>query len=260
MIRLDSIAPDGTPSWTLISQLEHSRIAGVLAEHWGDGGIAPMTPRDVMVPVVYRHDFGWSDWEQVPHVDPEQGRPLSFLEMNLADSTAIWSRSIDLVEDLGPMAQYVVGTHFVRMRKQGTSVDEPVAAEFIEHYEACCAVWKPQWQQADPTNNTRKVLDRAVRHLQLFDMLSIWLCLAKRNEPLEVVVPDDRPITLIRLSDSGVRVDPWPFREPTMSIEAPGRQVPQKHYDDARQLISAERPVAVRWEFSPADRNNPTAG
>lgn len=253
MIRQDSTAPDGTPSWTLISQLEHSRIAGVLAEHWGNDGVAPVQPRDVMVTTVHRHDFGWRDWEENPDVDPEHGRPRSFIEMELADSTAIWAHSIDLLEDVGPMAQYVVGAHFVTMRKGSSSAVEPVAAEFIRRYEARCAGWQKRWQKDGPEHNTRDMLDRAVRHLQLFDMLSIWLCLAKLGQPLEIVVPDDRPLTLVRLSETDVRIEPWPFRPSNVAIEATGRQIPQKRYESLGQWASIARPVRVRWDFAPVD-------
>ena len=90
MIRRDYQDTDGTACWLLVTQPEHARLAGELAEHWGAGTVAPLVSPAELLPAVYHHDDGWSDWEQHPTLDPEHGRPRSFTEMPLERSLEIW--------------------------------------------------------------------------------------------------------------------------------------------------------------------------
>src|SRR5689334_22023337 len=103
MIRRPQPGVDSQPQWVLISQVEHARVSGELAEHWAAGALAP---RDELVATIYHHDDGWREWEQRPDVDPEPGRPRAFTEMPLADSLVIWQRSIDAAARLGNLAPY----------------------------------------------------------------------------------------------------------------------------------------------------------
>jgi hypothetical protein len=80
--------------WLLISQVEHARLAGELAEAWNFNGGRMVAVRDELVQAVRQHDEGWAVWELSPTVDPETGRPRDFTEMPMPTATGIWSRSI----------------------------------------------------------------------------------------------------------------------------------------------------------------------
>jgi hypothetical protein len=45
----------------LVSQVDHSHVAGLLAAHWGNDDFAPPTPFVSMVLAAQEHDSGW--WE-----------------------------------------------------------------------------------------------------------------------------------------------------------------------------------------------------
>ncbi|MFG0334180.1 MAG: DUF3891 family protein [Maioricimonas sp. JB049] len=81
-------------SWLLIPQTEHARIAAELARAWGNSRFAPLSLADWLVPAIRHHDDGWTDWDNSPQTDPESGTPRDFTEMPIAESTAIWHRSI----------------------------------------------------------------------------------------------------------------------------------------------------------------------
>ena len=62
----------------LILQTDHSRIAGVLAAHWGNDQFAKLQPYASMVLAAQEHDSGWWDWEIKPSVN-EQGYPSDYI-------------------------------------------------------------------------------------------------------------------------------------------------------------------------------------
>ena len=64
MIRRDVCDASGGRAWLLIDQIEHARVAGDLAKVWGAGDFAGLEPRDVVLPTIYRHDDGWSSFDQ----------------------------------------------------------------------------------------------------------------------------------------------------------------------------------------------------
>ena len=62
----------------LILQTDHSRIAGLLAAHWGNDQFARLQPYSSMVLAAQEHDSGWWDWEIKPSVN-EQGYPSDYI-------------------------------------------------------------------------------------------------------------------------------------------------------------------------------------
>ena len=176
MIRRDARAEDGTPVWVLVDQVEHARVSGDLARSWGGAGFTPPDPHHTVVSAIYRHDDGWPVYDQAPDTDPAAGLPCEFTEMEMHTANAIWSGSIEKVADLGPLAQYIVASHFVTLRCEGQRADSPEAVRFIRTYRARCQQWLAEWQQASPANTPQRA-HTALAHLQLFDALSLWLCL-----------------------------------------------------------------------------------
>jgi len=250
MIRRDTVDAQGRPCWLLISQCDHARLAGQLAEHWGAAPFASLTPRDVVLPTIYRHDDGWQAWEQQPGIDPQRGRPLSFVEMPTDVAHDIWTCSIERVADLGPLAQYLVARHFADLRRRGSTAENPSSAEFVRRFDEHCAQWLERWQQQDPTTNTEAVADLASRHLQLFDLLSLWLSFAEVGDPLEIVAPDRQSFTLRFVDPSRAVVTPWPWTVESLDLSITARRVPQDNYRTADQLAAAPaESIDLRWHI-----------
>ncbi|MGH7139967.1 MAG: DUF3891 family protein, partial [Pirellulales bacterium] len=111
----------GTDRWVLISQVEHARLSGALAEAWGNEPFARLESHDELVAAVTHHDDGWSAWEVAPKVDLQTGRPLDFTETPLTDSLAIWRESIRRAGDIGPLAAYMVSGHFSALLERFSS-------------------------------------------------------------------------------------------------------------------------------------------
>jgi hypothetical protein len=86
--------------------------------------------------------------------------------------------------------------------------------------------------------------------LQVFDRLSLRLCLGDPAGlgPMEIVLPEDRTLT-ITLGDDGIeRLDPWPFAADEVTVAVPTRTIRLAECTDdvALQAAIAAAPVEDR--------------
>jgi hypothetical protein len=260
MIRRDATAPDGTSSWILISQVDHARISGELASYWGAGGFEPVEPREELLPAIFGHDDGWAAWEQLPGVDSKTGRPLNFTEMPLADSLAIWQRSIDAVRAHGDLAGYAVSGHFSALLRhvnhwQKIGADhETEAADFLARQDAFQNHALARWQAAHTASDAAAVAARGLKFLQFFDALSLWFCTAERDRPLTLDVPGGPPLTLRPRSPTEISLSPWPLDLAELKIAIAGRQIPAAPYESREELAAAQSATAtLAWRLTPAE-------
>ena len=241
----------------LISQVEHARLSGKLAEAWGNERFTPLAPYDQMAAAITHHDDGWSAWEVTPKVDPLTGRPLDFTETPLTDSLAIWRESIGRAAQFGPLAAYMVSGHFSallerfsgRWKSDGALI--PLAENFLIEQRDERERWFGNWQRSAAQESSRGAADRAVGWLQLFDWMSLWLCCAERDASEVFQSPGGATITLRPVGGPyEIEVSPWPFREPALSMEAVGRSVAATRYANSSDLITAAaEPLTLQWSL-----------
>jgi hypothetical protein len=90
---------DGPPQWLLISQVEHAWLSGELArrciQKFGNGDLALVRVRKELFAAIMSHDDGWAEWELAPRLDPQSGKPLSFMELPLVEALDVWNASIE---------------------------------------------------------------------------------------------------------------------------------------------------------------------
>ncbi|HET6880029.1 MAG TPA: DUF3891 family protein [Pirellulales bacterium] len=249
----------GTQRWTLISQVEHARLSGALAEAWDEDRFAGL-PRDELVAAIAHHDDGWSAWEVSPKVDPKSGRPLDFTETPLPDSLAIWRESIARAEQFGPLAAYMVSGHFSALlerfnsRWKSDSTLERLAQGFLQEQRSDRERFLDKWRHHDNQEEGQVAAERAVAWLQTFDALSLWLCCAERSEAETFHPPDTESVTF---SPNGgpyaLEVSPWPFGGQSLEVEAVGRSIIAQRYANSSDLVtSPAEPVTLRWSLRPA--------
>jgi hypothetical protein len=264
MIRRDDPPLAAPTHWVLITQLEHARVAGVLAEHWGASGFQTLADEAVLWAAAH-HDDGWQAWEQRPDVNAA-GQPRSFTEMEPVDSLAIWSRSIEVALAAGPLHGAIVSGHFVALARRATVFlkhAEPLAAveQFIIGNEGLIAEQTAVWRALDPMRNTAARAELALRQLQMFDALSLWFCCTPAGEVERLETPGGAELTLApRAEEPGnlpVNLSPWPFRPEVMNLEIHGRRVPVRAYKDVADLAAtAAQPVLLRCQLQPAARES----
>lgn len=259
MIRRDDPPLAAPTHWVLITQLEHARVAGVLAEHWGASGFQPLAYEAVLWAAAH-HDDGWQAWEQRPDVNAA-GQPRAFTEMEPADSLAIWSRSIDVALAAGPLQSAIVAGHFAALARRATVFlkhAEQLAAveQFIVRNEGLIAEQTAAWRALDPMHNTAARAELALRQLQMFDALSLWFCCTPAGEVERLETPGGAELTLAPLAEepsaSSAILSPWPFRSDVVNLEIHGRRVPAQMYAKAANLAAAAaQPALLRCQLQP---------
>ena len=262
MIRRDIQLGDDQARWLIVSQTEHARLSGELARHC-NRVIGANLAAEQMLPVraevqeaIHHHDDGWLAWDSSPGLDPSSGRPLSFRELPLEESLKLWDASIDRCAEIGPLAGWVVASHFCAL----------LAASTREHEQALIDGWLPEvnqsrdewlktWQAEKPELYTRELEEEALLHLQVFDVMSLWLPLMcpcpgeqwpATMEPYRI--GEGTPLQAVLTPTIGrVHVEPWLFDLPELALEAEALVVPARTYRDGAELLKAGQEYQLQW-------------
>lgn len=253
VIRRDWTAPDGTRCWLLISQIEHAHLAGQLASQWAVDPFAAVAERPEVVAAIVHHDDGWAEWERLPDVDPESGRPLSFMEMPLTESLAIWRDSIDRAADLGNLASWMVASHFTSRLLQSSMAETDPARTWVADMRHRQADWLAAWQAEAPADNRPEIASLAVAYMRMFDTLSLWFCTAEQTRPHDLATPEGLAIRFTPQPSGNVIVAPWPLRSDRLDLTARGEAVPIAGYGSPADLAAAvpRTPIRLQWRVTP---------
>lgn len=254
MIRRAIRDETGADCWMLISQVEHARLSGVLAESWDPAPFERLNCRQELLAAIYHHDDGWADWERSAGIDPESGRPLNFTEMPLVESLAIWRDSIASAGAYGDLAANVVSAHFCSLLRRfsthwrSDSAKTAIANEFLASQQRFQSERLDVWSKRSPVDDAAGVASAALKLLQAFDSLSLWLCCSPQPQPETFELPGGTSTTIRSLAPSEAEISPWPFATPTLEIEAVGRAVPATAYRSRADLaVAPAQPAQLKW-------------
>jgi hypothetical protein len=249
----------------LILQIDHSRIAGLLAAHWGNDQFARLQPYSSMVLAAQEHDSGWWDWEIKPSVN-EQGYPSDYIGSIQHLGQGVWldlyRRAIERIAARDLYAAYFVSMHGEALLTKGMGLlpsmpdytGDPAVQEFIAQQKELRAGWLPTLQknQALTGVTTEKHLWTNFNLMEVFDQFAQFVCnrypfnsQARKNGPthtlsgLAVPVARERPnvtLTIDVLDEAHAIVRPFPFDVSPLTLSFEGRLV-------------ANRPFASQEEF-----------
>ena len=106
----------------LILQVDHSRVTGWFAAHWGNDTFARPSPYAAMVLAAQEHDTGWWDWEIKPQVNDE-GLPPDYIGSIKHLGGKVWldfyRHGIYRLAEQDPYAGYIVSLHSDGLLTQG---------------------------------------------------------------------------------------------------------------------------------------------
>src|SRR5918998_998778 len=74
-----------------VGQPSHAWVSGQLARAWGNESFGPVAPREEVCLGAEQHDVGMAAWDLEPELNPDTGRPQSFMEMALERHLELWS-------------------------------------------------------------------------------------------------------------------------------------------------------------------------
>ncbi|MEK6249418.1 MAG: DUF3891 family protein [Planctomycetales bacterium] len=266
MIRRTTSLADGTDGWILISQVQHAQLAGQILRNWSlhlDSDLASVW--NELLEAVFHHDDGWTEWQQ--KVDPKSGWPLDFLEMPLHETLAIWTRSINLAENIGGLSAYIVAGHFTQLLQpvltQSAGGQVSTVRNWCAEMSEARKGWLANWQSQNESVHTIELAEKAVRILKAFDAASLWFCCQPVSPPHVLQSHIGPPVVMTQDSETqstgiqqpgtqkpgtNVVVSPWPFQMKQVSIEAEGHQMKVARFDRTGDFDNAaKQPISLHW-------------
>lgn len=258
----------------LILQVDHSRVTGWLAAHWGNDGFAPPAPYEAMVLAAQEHDSGWWDWEIKPHLN-EDGLPPDYIGSIKHLGQTVWldfyRHGIDRVAEQDAYAGYMVSLHADALLSQGRGLlpympDYKVYPEvraFLEEQESYRASLMPQLQSSPEYRDyvSDEHLWTNYKLMEIYDQMGQFVCnrypfnaTHRKNGPSHTLsgVPapvkpgrEDTTMTITIEDEAAARIAPYPFDIDPLPVSFQGHLVPRRRYasqaEFLREYYKAER-------------------
>jgi Protein of unknown function (DUF3891) len=232
----------------VIGQPAHAWVSGQLARAWGNARFGEVTPREEVCLGAEQHDVGMAAWDLAPTLNPETGRPHSFMEMPIATHLELWTAAPSRLLAQSRYAALLVSMHGVALYER-RNLDKLSAkdADAVRAYLAGQRALQAELIAslgADPGE-----IRRNQRLVWTWDFLSLALCLGWAPTEIGGVPSADEPVTL-RLRDA--TMDPWPFAAERVVLQTEGRRLEGRFDDEAamRAALAAAPWQTLRFELA----------
>lgn len=238
-----------------IGQQSHAWLSGQLARAWGNEQFGSVDPYDEVCLAAEQHDVGWGEWDQTPLLNPDTGRPRSFMEMPLDAHLKLFTDGPLRLISQSRYAALLVSLHGWRLyQRRDLDRLEPDEAQAVRAFlrgqeelqRKLRAALLADPVAAAPANEPD--VQRNSMLIWTWDYLSLALCLdwtpstAKR-------CPTSQGEVDLQLT-SGQRpgclaLDPWPFAAAAVDVRCEGRRL-QDLFADERSMREALQ--SAPWE------------
>lgn len=265
MLRLETES-----GWWLITHPDHARLAGAIAEHWGNQVFASPEPRERVLRGINTHDDGWTMRDATPSVT-KQGRPAAFSaelvgkysafeEIDLQDYLSVRARAVAEIAAQDAYAALLVSKHTYNLLTARAD-RSTIAASQLPLLDDFLVVQRTLQQElfaairSDSSFSKEEASDQRVeehfRLLQATDNMSLLACVnygspATLLHPLKLRDGGVAEIAVIPQGDRAFRLRPYPLREETVRIEIPARHVDGRTFASSEDLGSAYREADVQ--------------
>jgi hypothetical protein len=226
--------PNGT---LLIGQPAHAWMSGRMARAWK----WPFQPWEDVCLAAEQHDIGMAGWDARPELDPDTGLPYSFTSMPREMHVGLWSEAARLLLPQGRYPALLVSLHGTGLYERYLPADQ-LAAEPTRSYLAAEREFQSAMQRS--LNAEPAEVDDAASLVRCWDWMSLFLCTASSDRATMQAVPscegDQATLEMAWIDGdpTRVRVDPWPFLEPSLTLTVEGRLLGDR-YDDRESMLRA---------------------
>jgi len=228
--------------WILIAQHDHAELSRQIMTHWGNGEFAKPKPYDEVLFAVREHDLGWKEWDSLPKINPENGFPANFTEMNYLDQCDIWSRCYKSHSDNHPYASALIALHFSKFNSSNLRKDPD--NEQAKSLQEEMKLFISKRLDIDVSNgNLEKIPDEVktnLKLLQIGDIISLVLCHGWRSiEITEVPFNYYGSQTTLKMeSEDGLNytIAPYPFHQSNLKFNINGKKLDKKTFSDDEEL------------------------
>ncbi len=237
----------------VIGQPAHAWVAGQLARAWGNEHFGNVAPWEEVCLAADQHDMAHALWERAPTLNPQTGRPYSFLDMPTNMRLALVSSASTLLLAQSRYAALLVSLHFTSLyemydTRHASGEERQAMQDFLAREDA--------FQQHvlatlrdDPYYVPYAASDIVARNrhlLRTWDALSLALCFGLQPTKSFLHVPTmsgETTLTVTRLLNDPTRgtVDPWPFRQDAVTLHCEGRRLPETFPDEETMRTALTR-------------------
>jgi hypothetical protein len=247
----------------LVLQTDHSRVAGLLAAHWGNAEFAEPVPYGSMVLAAQEHDGGWWDWEIRPTLSAE-GRPIDYVG-SIKQLGSVWldfhRHGIERVAERDPYAGLIVLMHVVELCTNRSGL-VPHLPDYSGTPEIRTGLSRLEARRRELLDTLRgsdtyravatdEPLARNLQLMEVLDQLAQFICnrypldsTERTNGPRNRIghVPvrpgrEDVTLTVEVLDAERARLRPYPFDVSPLVVPIPGRLLPDRPYASQDEFL-----------------------
>ena len=250
----------------LILQVDHSKVTGWFAAHWGNDNFARPSPNAAMVLAAQEHDTGWWDWEIKPQLNAD-GLPPDYIGSIKHLGGKVWldfyRHGIERLAEQDPYAGYIVSLHSDGLMTQGRGLLPympdytiyPEVKAFLDEQESYRAELMKQLQSLDEYRDwvSQEQLWTNFKLMEVYDQIGQFVCnrypfnsTARKNGPSNTMsnVPtptlpgkDDTILTFNVLDESRATVTPYPFDIDPLPVSFQARLLPKRRYPNQNEFL-----------------------
>lgn len=266
----------------LALQIDHSRVAGYLAAHWGNQAFAKLKPYSSMVLAAQEHDNGWWEWEIKPSTLNKRGYPLDYHDGSLEYLGKLrldfYARAVDRIAQRDSYAALMVLMHGVGLMNSGYGMftyppdrtGNPLVKEYVRDQEGVRVRLLEQVRSSEDFRefSSEESIWMNFKLMEIFDQLAQFLCnryplnndnrhrgpgKTLNNVPAPMGPGRDEVVLTVDVKDeSHAAIRPYPFDTDPLTISIPVRLVPNRSYESAEEFLGhfykAER-TTVTYEL-----------
>ena len=229
-------------------------LAGEIIALWGNDAFTRPRPFEEVVLAVAEHDSGWKEWDSLPKINPENGYPANFMEMESADQYNIWKGSYLGHAAVHPYASSLIALHFDRFNEKSLSKNpENGKAKLLER-EIREFVSANVGVEITPDDLSALPPDVKInlRFVQVGDIISLTLCHGwEEMEIKDVPVDYDGNTALVKITSSdgfNFTMEPHPFAASVIKCSVPAVRLARRSFasdDDLRRALRDAEPTAL---------------
>ncbi|HEY7556505.1 MAG TPA: DUF3891 family protein [Candidatus Binatia bacterium] len=251
----------------LALQIDHSRVAGYLAAHWGNQDFDRPQPYSSVVLAAGEHDIGWWEWEMCPSTLNDKGYPLDYHDGSLKYLGQLrldfYKNAVDRVTQRDPYAAMLMAMHGVALMNAGYGkyayppdrTSDPRVKAYVDDQEAVRLKLLAQLRQSEQFK--KYTSDEHVwtnyEYMEVFDQLAQFICnryplnskarkLGPTNTLNDVDIPTkhgQRPakISIDTVAESKAVLRPYPFDMDPLPVSFTARLVPTRRYKNGEDFL-----------------------
>jgi hypothetical protein len=240
----------------LIRQTDHALLAGFFARQWGNELFARPEPFESFCLAVTEHDNGWREWELLPSIDPVTFLPNSFMSVPTEEHIALYQLGLERLVKVDHYAGLLACLHCEQLYDHTRATIPGFSAKYVKSSEmnpVNAFLERLRLQKLRLRVELRsqpekklfaddKLLSANAQRLEALDRLSLYFCMAPREDAILEAVPVDNEgseadwIISPAEAANSFTISPFPFRREPLEFGILARRIPKRRYPDDAEL------------------------